>query len=65
MKLGGSPSYDRRGRELGLAARPLLILACCRRAANHSNQNQNQNHLHRFLYKATGALDELFFQSAA
>ena len=43
--------FDRRGRELGLAARPLLVLSGCRSWENHINKNQTKNHLHRFLYK--------------
>jgi len=49
--------FDRRGRELGLAARPLLVLARCQHLGNHNNKNQNKNHLHEFLYKALPAAD--------
>ena len=40
--------FNRRGRELELAARPLLVLSGCQRAGNHNNKTKT--HLHRFLY---------------
>jgi hypothetical protein len=40
--------FDRRGRELWLATRPLLVLSRCRRTRNHNNKNQNKKPLTRF-----------------
>ena len=51
--------FDRRGRELGLAARPLLVLSGCRSWENHINKNQTKNHLHRFLYKTAAPNDRM------
>jgi hypothetical protein len=47
--------FDRRGRELGLAARPRLDLA--RHEGGQDKKTKTKNHLHRFLYKTDG--DEL------
>ena len=44
--------FNRRGRELELAARPLLVLSGCQRAGNHNNKTKT--HLHRFLYTTGG-----------
>jgi len=37
--------FDRRGRELGLAARPLLVLTRCQQSEKHNNENQNKKPL--------------------
>ena len=47
--------FNRRGRELGLAARPLLVLSRGETTGhNHNNQNQNKNPLTRFTLQILG-----------
>ena len=45
MNQRDSGTFDRRGRELGLAARPLLILSRCPHRGNHTDKNQNKKPL--------------------
>ena len=51
MNLDNCQTFDRRGRELELAARPLLVLTCSHAQETITTKPKQKNHLHNFLYK--------------